>query len=71
MKTLTIQLPDDLDRKLREQSDRARRTPEEIAQEILRRRLTADRFHELCRESEALAKTAGFASEEDVLRAIS
>jgi plasmid stability protein len=71
MKTLTIQLPDDLDRKLRERSDRTHRTPEETAQEILRRRLTADRFHDLCRESEALARAAGFTSEDDVLRAIS
>jgi plasmid stability protein len=71
MRAITIKLPDDLDRQLREQSDRRHQTPEDTAREILHRRLTMDRFHELCRESEALAKAAGFASEDDVLRAIS
>ena len=71
MKSLTIQLPDDLERKLQELSQRERRSPEDTVCDILRKRLLLDRFHDLCRESEPLAKAAGFASEQDVLRAIS
>jgi predicted transcriptional regulator len=71
MKALTINLSDDLDQRLRAMSTRERRSPEETAEEILRRRLMLDRFHDLCRESEALARAAGFTSEEDILRAIS
>jgi plasmid stability protein len=71
MKLLTINLPDDLEQRLQEVSQREHRSPEETVCEILRRRLLSDRFHELCRESEQLAKAAGFESEDDVLRAIS
>ena len=71
MESLTINLPDDLAKRLRELSRRERRSPEETVCEILRRRILRDRFHDLCRASEPLAKAAGFKSEEDVLRAIS
>jgi plasmid stability protein len=71
MKTVTINLPDDLERRLRELSARQRTSPAKAAREILRRRLLSDRFGDLCRESEPLAKAAGFKSERDVLRAIS
>jgi predicted transcriptional regulator len=71
MKALTINLPDDVERRLQEVSQREHRSPEETACDILRRRLLLDRFHELCRESEALFKAAGFESEEDILRSIS
>lgn len=71
MKSLTINLPDDLEQRLQEVSRREHRSPEDTACEILRRRLILDRFHDLCRESGPLAKAAGFASEEDILRAIS
>ena len=71
MKSLTICLSDDLDHRLRELSTRAHRSPEETVCEILRKRLVLDRFHDLCRQSEPLAKAAGFESEEEVLRAIS
>ena len=71
MKSLTISLPDDLERRLLELSDRTHRSPEETAFDILRKRLMLDRFHELCRQSEPLAKAAGFKSEEDVLREVS
>jgi predicted transcriptional regulator len=71
MKSLTINLPDELEDRLQEVSRRMRRSPEDAACEILRRRLLLDRFHDLCRQSEPLAKAAGFGSEEDLLRAIS
>jgi len=71
MKTITVQLPDEVERRLREVSSRQQRAPEDVAQDILRRRLTIERFHDLCRESEALARAAGYQSEEDVLRDIS
>jgi len=71
MKSLTIHLPDELGQQLEELCRRERRSPEDTVCEILRRQLVLDRFHELCRASEPLAKAAGFESEEDVLRAIS
>lgn len=71
MKTLTINLPDDLERRLQELSNREQRSPEDTVCEIIRKRLSLNRFHDLCRESEPLAKAAGFKSEDDVLRAIS
>jgi len=71
MKPLTINLPDDLEDRLQEVSRRMHRSPENTACEILRRRLLLDRFHDICRQSEPLAKAAGFDSEEDLLRAIS
>ena len=71
MKALTINLPDALEERLQELSRREHRSPEDTVCEILRRRLLLDRFHDLCRESEQLAKAAGFETEEDVLRSIS
>jgi len=71
MKPLTINLPDELVQRLQELSSRQQRSPEETVCEIVRKRLILDRLHDLCRESESLAKAAGFQSEDDVLRAIS
>jgi plasmid stability protein len=71
MKPLTINLSEELERRLRDLSNRESRSLEDSVCEILRRRLVLDRFHDLCRQSEALAKAAGFQSEEDVLGAIS
>ncbi len=71
MKTITVQLPDDLEQRLQELSSRRQKPLEETAAEILRRRLLLDRFHDLCRESEVLAKAAGYESEEELLRDIS
>jgi len=71
MRSLTINLSDELDQRLLAVSKRESRSREETAQDILRRRLNLDRFHDLCRESESLAKAAGFTSEEDLLRSIS
>ena len=71
MKSLTINIPDDLERRLQEMSNRQHRSPEDTVCDILRRRLNVERFHVLCRESESLAKAAGFESEDDILRAIS
>ena len=71
MKTITVQLSDEVEQRLRELSSREQRALEDTASEILRRRLAMDRFHDLCRESESLAKAAGYLSEEDLLRDIS
>lgn len=71
MKTITVELSDETERRLRDLSDREQRAPEEVARDILRRRLTLDRFHDLCRESAPLALAAGYASEADVLADIS
>jgi len=71
MKALTIHLPDELEERLQVLSRQENRSPEETVREIVRRRLLLDRFHELCWESESLAKAAGFRDEEEVLRAIS
>lgn len=71
MKSLTIQLSEDLARDLTSLSQRQHASVEETAGEILRRRLLLSRFQELCRESEPLARAAGFTSEEEILRSIS
>ena len=71
MKSLIITLSDDLAERLKELSSREHRSPEATACEILRRRLILDRFHDLCKTSETLAKAAGFETEEDILRAVS
>ena len=71
MKTITIQLSDEVEQRLRDLSSREQRPVEETAEEILRRRLALDRFHDLCRESEKLARAAGYESEEDLLKDIS
>ena len=71
MKTLKITIPDDMEQPLDRFCRRQQRSAEEAVGEIVRTRLLLDRFHELCRESESLAKAAGFQSEEDILEAIS
>jgi len=71
MESITVQLPDDVARQLRDLSSREKRRPEDTARDILRRRLALDRFHELCRQSQKLASAAGYISDDDVLRDIS
>jgi plasmid stability protein len=71
MKTLTINLPDDMEQRLQEVSQREHRSLEETACDILRRRLLLDKFHDIYPESERLAREAGFESEDDILRSIS
>lgn len=71
MKSLTIQIPESLEKRLAEYSCRHGLSLADAACEIIHRRLLLNRFHELCRESESLAKAAGFQNEEQVLRAIS
>jgi hypothetical protein len=71
MRSLTIQLSEDLARDLANLSQRQHASVEETARGILRRRLLLSRFQELCRESEQLAKAAGFTSEDEILRLVS
>ena len=71
MRMLKVPIPDDLSRRLEQFCRRQHQSAEDAVREILRKRLLLDRFHELCRESEALASAAGFRSEDDLLEAIS
>lgn len=71
MKTITLQLADEMAQRLNELSRREHRAPEQTASEILERRLRLDRFRELCRSSESMARAAGYQSEEDILKDIS
>jgi len=71
MKNITVQLSDDLEQQLQELSTRQRKPVEQAVTDILRQRLMADRFRELCRESQAMARAAGYTSEDQILREIS
>jgi predicted transcriptional regulator len=71
MKRITVELPDDVSQRLEDLSAHQRMPVEQAAADILRRRLTVDRFRELCAESASLSQAAGFESEEQVLRDIS
>jgi predicted transcriptional regulator len=71
MKTISVQLSDEVAQRLSEVSRREHRAPEQTASEILRRRLMLDRFSELCRDSQTMARAAGYESEEDVLKDVS
>ena len=70
MEAITVQLPDEVAGRLRQLADQEHRAVEETIGEILRRRLTLNRFHDLCRASEPLARAAGYQSEDELLRDI-
>ena len=70
MKTLKITITDEIDERLEQFCRQQHQSAEDAVREIVKKRLIQDRFHELCRESESLAKAAGFRSEEDILEAM-
>lgn len=71
MKSITLQLPDDLEEQLNLFSQREHRAVEDAARDIIRRRLATDRFQELCSQSQQLARAAGYTSEDQLLDDIS
>lgn len=71
MKSITLQLSDDLEEQLNRFSKREHCAVEDAARDIIRRRLATDRFQELCSQSEPLARAAGYTSEDQLLDEIS
>lgn len=71
MKSITLQLSDDLEEQLNRFSQREHRAVEDAAREIIRRRLAIDRFQELCSQTQQLARAAGYTSEDQLLDEIS
>ncbi len=70
MPTVTLDLPDDLDRDLRKLADREYLSAEEALVDLLRRRLLIDAMREARPAMEAAARAAGYTCEDDILRDI-
>ena len=71
MKSITLQLPNELEEQLYRLSQREHRAVEDTARDIIQRRLAANRFQELCQSSQELARAAGYTSEDQLLDEIS
>ncbi|MBI5428457.1 MAG: hypothetical protein HZA02_09310 [Nitrospinae bacterium] len=61
----------DLERRLREESEASGQDPETLAQEILSRGLSMQKFRRIREKMAPQAQKAGFADEDTILRAIS
>lgn len=68
MTTLTVNIPEDLDKGLREYCRQQHVSVEEAVQEMLRDLLTAQKFEDLCRRTEKYARAAGVTSEDELLQ---
>ena len=71
MKSITLQLPDDLREQLCRYSQRKDQPIEDVACEIIRRRLATERFEELCAQSQDIAQAAGYTCEDQLLDDVS
>ena len=71
MGTLTIRLDDELEKDLEQLAKSQHRTKSDLAREMLRKRISVERFRELRRKALPLAEAAGYVSDEDVFRDIS
>lgn len=71
MGTLTIRIDDELENSLDELAKRQHRTKSDLAREMLRKNVAAERFRELRRKALPLAEAAGYLSDDDVFRDIS
>ncbi len=70
MTTLSISLDDVLARKVKARSDEAGQTPEEYAREVLNRVAGLPSLRTMAEQNAERLRTMGYASEEEVARAI-
>lgn len=68
---LTIDLDEELDRRLEEASQDSGKSRSEIAREALRRQLALMRFERARQRVMPFAEAAGFLTDEDVFRVVS
>lgn len=70
MATLTLRIPDDLDRELGRQSTASRRSKSDLAREALQRYLRVTRFRELRAKLVTQAQAQSINTDEDVFRTL-
>jgi predicted transcriptional regulator len=68
---LTIDLDEELDRRLEQAARNSGRSRSEIARDALRRQLALMRFEQVRERVMPFAEAAGFLTDEDVFRAVS
>ena len=71
MSTITLHLPDNLAMELAQAGQETSRTPEAVAEEMLRRMIALQRFDRLRAEVRQAANNSPPASEDDILNEIS
>jgi hypothetical protein len=71
MSTITLHLPDNLAMELARAGQETSRTPEAVAEEMLRRMIAIQRFDRLRVEVRLAADSSSPASEDDILNEIS
>ncbi len=71
MRSLTIQLDEELERELERLARRSGRTKSEVARETLHRHLSIQRLVSLRHKAMPFAVAAGYLTDEDVFRDIS
>ena len=71
MSTITLQLPDNLALELAQAGKETNRTPEAVAEEMLRRMIALQRFDRLRTEVRQVADNSSPLSEDDILNEIS
>ena len=71
MTTLTIKIPDDVEKQLQGFCNKEHRSFEEAICDILRRQFRLEQFRQLSEESQKLSQKAGYDSEDDLLRDVS
>ena len=71
MTTLTINIPDDVEKQLQGFCDKENSSFEQAICDILRRQFRMEQFRKLSEESQDLSKDAGYDSEDDLLRDVS
>lgn len=69
--TLTVSLPDDLNRGLETLVKHSGKSRSQVVQEALRRQIALDRFRHLREKLVPKGSRAGFHTDEDVFKAIS
>jgi predicted transcriptional regulator len=70
MSTLTLRIPDELDRELQRQSAATRLSKSDLAREALHRYLQIVRLRTLRSRLVPVAQAQGFSTDEDVFRAL-
>ncbi|HKP76908.1 MAG TPA: CopG family transcriptional regulator [Longimicrobiaceae bacterium] len=71
MSAVTIDLDEDLDRRLDEAARDAGKSRSEVAREALRRQLALSRFERVRQRVMPFAEAAGYLTDEDVFRDVS
>ena len=70
MNKLTVRIPEDLHKQLRELCRQQNRSMSDVVREVLSRYITHERFQALRRKIVPRAKAQGFVTDEDVFRKI-